>query len=350
MKSFPNIIPFDRYRPLGEYSQALEPDPPPIKKEAPDTVTAEIRGGGLQELSARTNRFAKARAQALVIADYMGDTVGEQHRTERLKFEKAIKLIGSCGNYLLFRDYYTVDIVRLHAGYFCQNHLLCPLCAIRRAVKVVQAYWERYMLIMAANPHLKPYMITLTVKDGDDLLERFWHLRSAVQFLFNQRRHHRGSIFDCIAGAVWSYEIKRGSGSNLWHPHLHMIALVETPPCKYALRDEWLRITGDSKIVDVQPMYGKNGGDLMSGFLEVFKYAVKFSAQPPADTVHCWQMLRGSRLISSAGLFRGVVVPDSLLDDPIDDLPYLEYFYRYVNGEYRQPIGERVPMPRLVAA
>jgi hypothetical protein len=48
----------------------------------------------------------------------------------------------------------------------------------------------------------------------------------------------------------------------------------------------------------------------VEGFLEVFKYAVKFSDQPPADTWHAYSVLKGKRLLGSAGCFRGVEVPD----------------------------------------
>ena len=42
------------------------------------------------------------------------------------------------------------------------------------------------------------------------------------------------------------------------------------------LSREWHEITGDSFIVDVRPI---SQDDPVSGFIEVFKYAVKFSDQ-----------------------------------------------------------------------
>lgn len=67
--------------------------------------------------------------------------------------------------------------------------------------------------------------------------------------------------------------------------------------------------------------------------MEVFKYAVKFSDQPVADTWHAFQTLKGKRLLGSAGCFRGVEVPEELTDEPLDDLPYVELFYRYLHGK-----------------
>lgn len=70
------------------------------------------------------------------------------------------------------------------------------------------------------------------------------------------------------------------------------------------------------------------------GFLEVFKYAVKFADQEPADTVHAFQVLKGRRLLDSAGAFRGVEVPQELTDEPLDGLPYVELFYRFLGAGY----------------
>jgi hypothetical protein len=110
-----------------------------------------------------------------------------------------------------------------------------------------------------------------------------------------------------------------------------MIALAESQPDQQQLAREWQNITGDSFIVDVRPISQDNPA---SGFIEVFKYAVKFSEQDPADTVHAWVTLAGKRLIGSAGMFRGVEVPESLLDDSegLEDLPYITMFYRYLRG------------------
>jgi hypothetical protein len=65
--------------------------------------------------------------------------------------------------------------------------------------------------------------------------------------------------------------------------------------------------------VDVRPIVG----DPAEGFMEVFKYAVKFSDQPVADTWHAFQTLKGKRLLGSAGCFRGVEVPEELTDESL---------------------------------
>jgi hypothetical protein len=70
--------------------------------------------------------------------------------------------------------------------------------------------------------------------------------------------------------------------------------------------------------------------------LEVFKYALKFSDLSLPDTWHAYQILNSRRLMGSFGNLRGVKSPESLLDDPLEHLPYLELLYVFVprSGSY----------------
>jgi len=193
-------------------------------------------------------------------------------------------------------------------------------------------------------------MVTLTVKDGPNLHERFHHLKTSLQELCKRKLRRRGCSLDCVKGAVWSYEMKRGKNSGEWHPHLHMIALAEVGPNAHDLAEEWHNITGDSYIVDVRPIHHDPEHGYSKGFCEVFKYAVKFSNQPPVDTVHCWLTLKGRNLMGSSGCFRGVEIPECLLDEPLDGLPYVDYFFRFIRGGYSLDVGSSVPRPFLRAA
>src|SRR5665811_1256094 len=77
--------------------------------------------------------------------------------------------IAACGDYLAFKHYYTVGKVRLTGANFCMVHLLCPLCAIRRGSKTLEAYVKRFEIIKAENLRLNLSMLTLTVKNGEHL-------------------------------------------------------------------------------------------------------------------------------------------------------------------------------------
>lgn len=294
-------------------------EPDEAHKERTLDLGQEVEGSGIEALPKRVSRYGEAKAKALDVADYIAGLPREKALHDRLS---------SCGDYLLFRHYTTVNEVRLHAASLCNKHLLCPLCAIRRGSKALKAYLDRWEVIRAKKTALRPFLVTLTVKHGPDLAERFDHLHKGQRELWKRKQRGRGSVLDGVQGAVWSYEVKRGQGSGLWHPHLHMVALAEQQPDQQRLAREWRQITGDSFVVDVRPIVG----DPAEGFMEVFKYAVKFSDQPPHDTWHCFDTLRGKRLIASAGCFRGVEVPESLLDEALHDLPYVELFFLFAAG------------------
>ena len=244
--------------------------------------------------------------------------------------------LATCGNYLHFREYFTVGKVRLHSASFCRQHLVCPLCAIRRGAKALGAYLTRWQVLQQDRPDLRPYLLTLTVKNGDDLEERQAHLSKSLRKLLTHRRHFNGGIPRapwtelCKAeGAVYTLELtNKGKG---WHPHCHMIVLATSQPSQTDLSAEWHKITGDSMVVDCRPILG----DPVEGFMEVFKYAVKFSDLTLAVNWHAAQILKGKRLLNSLGLFRGVDIPESMLDEPLDGLPYLDRFYRYLGDEYQ---------------
>lgn len=282
----------------------------------------------MDELPAKLDRYAKAKSRAVIMSDYIRTNAGSPH-------EKLSNTISGCGSFLLFRNYYTVNQVRLTAANFCQKHLLCPLCAIRRGAKQVNAYLSKFNAIIEESPNLKPYLVTLTVKNGPDLQERFNHLQSSIK-RYNQMRRNALKGQSLVQGAlataaVWSIEFKKGETSKLWHPHCHAIWLCEGEPDHSSLSSEWHKVTGDSFIVDIRPF--SENQDLVKAFCEVFKYAIKFGDLPIGDNWEAYQVLSGRRLIGSFGAFRGVKVPEELTDEILDDdLPYIEMLYRYSQG------------------
>lgn len=308
------------------------------KKKTPvgASILADVAHTGADEienLGERIARYGTAHSRTLDMRDHLREVEGPNA-------EKAAASLASCGNYLHFREYFTVGKVRLHNATFCKQHLICPLCAIRRGAKALGAYLARWEVIRAERPDLKPYLLTLTVKNGDDLEERHTHLTKSLRKLLDHRRNFNAGVRGapwtelCKAeGGVYTHEqTNKGKG---WHPHTHMIILCASAPSQSALSAEWHKITGDSMIVDCRPITGGESGDYSEGFMEVFKYAVKFSDLSLEDNWHAAQVLKGKRLLNSFGLFRGVEVPESLLDEPLDSLPYWDRFYRFIGGEYR---------------
>jgi len=309
------------------------------------SLLADRAHTGVEEaelLGERIARYGIAHARSRLMLDHLGGNPSPEAK-------KTATGLAGCGNYLHFREYYTVGKVRLHNAVFCKQHLVCPLCAIRRGAKALGAYLIRWQVIQEQRPDLRPYLVTLTTKNGPDLVERQAHLTKSLRRLMDHRRNFNAGVPRapytelCKAeAAVYTHELtNKGKG---WHPHTHMIVLAASQPCQEALSAEWHKITGDSFIVDCRPITSGESGDYSEGFMEVFKYAVKFSDLSLEDNWYAAQVLKGKRLLNSFGLFRGVEVPESLLDEPLDSLPYWDRFYRYLQGEY-QFTGES-PKPK----
>ena len=300
-----------------------EKEKPPID----ECLAAESKQGSddANGLPSRLNRYSKAHHRALLMSDYAREQ-GEV---------KLSVLMKTCGEYLLFHHFYRVEKIRLHAAHFCNKPLLCPLCAIRRGAKQVQSYLERLQVVQAEHPGLHLSLVTLTVKDGGDLSERFRHLTGAFRRMQGARRSHlagKGPYVEmaCFDGAVGSYEFKRGKNSGEWHPHLHMVVLHTHQISQKQLSTDWLKYTGDSFIVDVTPF--REDQEPVEGFLEVFKYALKFSDMPLDDNWQGFKTLSGKRLVFSFGLFWGVEVPEELTEEDLENEPFVELLFRFVKG------------------
>lgn len=284
-----------------------------------ESLAGESREGFRTDgLSNRLQRYGSARENALKFRRYLVEQ----------REDKLADALGDCGNYATFRDYFTIGQTRLAKMCTCRKHLICPLCAIRRGAKALRVYLARVEHLRAADPTLKAYMVTLTVKNGDDLRERFSHLASNVRTL--HRRRSRGNTQSEVLkarSAVWSYEFtNKGNG---WHPHVHAVWLCHQAPDSFKLSREWQALTGDSYIVDVRPM---DESDPVSAFLEVFKYALKFSDLADPDRLHAYKTLKGKRLQDSFGALRGLDVEPSESDELLDDLPYIERMFQFVQG------------------
>lgn len=290
-------------------------------------LEAETNGGNseVENLPKRVSRYSKAKKRSREMQAFLKD---------RELFLDEYRKLRDCGNWLLFHHYYTIGKVRLHHACLCRKHLLCPLCAILRASKFLRRYVERFKFVKSENEALRASMVTLTVKNGKRLGERFEHLKTCYRKLEQSRRDaiRRGDQVEWgkVLGLVGTYEFtNQGKG---WHAHMHILILHTEKIYTGSLSKQWKKITGDSMIVDVTPFYHQDAPEI--DFLEVFKYSLKFSEMSLEDNLSAYEVLSGKRLVFSAGLLRGVKVPESLMDEPIDpaDLPYIEILYQYQEG------------------
>lgn len=246
----------------------------------------------------------------------------------------------NCHNYLLFRYYPHADKKKLHETKHCDIHLLCPMCAIRRAARQVQRYEEKVNALLKNNPNLKLYYVVLTIKNQENLLSAYQHLTKSYRLLSDRRRqaihykktqkisyyYAKDSVFRNVSAGAYSIEIKRGENSGLWHPHMNLLLLTEDVIEQEEISKEWESITQDSYIVHC--VETSENQTIKDALVEIFKYALKYSEMECDDTVFTYQTLRSKRLFGSFGEFRGLDI-DIDDNDTYEHLEYVELFYSY---------------------
>lgn len=258
---------------------------------------------------------------------------------------KAAHKLNECGNYLLFKNYYTVEEIKLTKMRVCNQHLLCPFCASIRASRSIQRNNPKVVEILRQNRKLKPVLLTLTVSNGSDLAERQKHLMDAFRTLMKRKRDWmkkgRGYNEFCkLLGGFYSYENTYNEKTGEWHPHLHIFGVLEEWIDQESLSKTWHEITGDSMIVDIRRVRKHKELGYGKAIAEVCKYALKFGDLSVEKTWEAYMVLKGDRkvglrLSGSFGLLRGVKMDDEATtdDDLQEDLPYLEMLYKFVFGK-----------------
>lgn len=310
------------------------PGPEKAKSPAPDSLATE-GARDLQQLSSLTERLRRYGTAKNRNHEMAGFLVldGSKQLADRLY---------RCGSYLRFRYYIEHQKTRLVESHSCDVSLLCPLCAIRRGGRLLRRYIERC-------EHLAPehdfHLVTLTVKNGADLAERYRHLVQSWKRITKRAAKGYGA-FAQASGAFGSIEFTKSAAG--WHPHMHMIWATPKglPSIRWGkgsqLAADWQAATGDSYIVHAVRIDADGPGrasdtsaaasnPLVAALCEVLKYAVKFGDLELSDNLHAYRVLKGERLARAYGCFWGLQVPERLDDDPLDG-PYLEWLFRYIGS------------------
>lgn len=304
----------------------------------------------------RLARFAGAkRTFAVRMANYLGD------REPR----RAVKC-ATCANILHFRHWLDENEGRgrlsLAGGYFCGQWKLCLTCAIKRGSKGLGELLPVMVDQLQRDPQLRAYLVTLTVKDAADMSEaagreRFEHLRASLRRYLERRNDTikkrraglrlRGVEANKAVGIHWSIEMGRGKGSGGWHPHVHAAWIGHHRPNPIALSEEWLAITGDSRVVDVTEFEcTRRGGARTSEAIardvaEVCKYALKPHELTPADAYAAHVATQGKHFVGRVGTLRLSALERERIDreySPEMRGRFVDLFYRYVErtGRYQE--------------
>ena len=200
---------------------------------------------------------------------------------------------------------------------------------------------ERVDEVLKQNRKLKVALLTFTVKNGHDLHERSSHLITSLRTLIKRRQDYKKKArgfneFCKIDGAMYSYENTYNEQTGEWHPHVHMLVLLNDWIDQEQLSETWHEITLDSFVVDVRRVKKSKEFGYAKAAAEVCKYALKFGDLTVEKTWEAFKILKGKRLSGAFGSLYGVKIPENLADEMPDDqdLPYLEMLYKFVFGKH----------------
>lgn len=257
--------------------------------------------------------------------------------------------IRGCASWLHLRDYYMQDEVRVVNANFCKNRLLCGACARRWCLKAIMKYKDKIEVIQKEKPDLIPAMVTITVKNGPDLVERVNHIKTSWKRIQQRRRNHKNNPtkwkpveWNKVEGSLRALEVtNKGKG---WHPHFHVFTLLSEEIDQAKLSEEWKNTTKDSFVVDVRRC--KNG--IIAGLCEVIKYTTKFSELDPLQLWEVYDTLKGRQALSPAGILRGVDVGDINHDDLDPQGPFIDMVARWLWNDSER--GYRLQGEQLLAS
>jgi glutaredoxin len=169
----------------------------------------------------------------------------------------------------------------------------CPFCANAKRwliTKNVEAFLD-------ANADKR--FITLTLKHSDETLE------NQISRLYNHFKNLRRTV-DWqyhVFGGVWFFQLKKSDASQQWHPHLHILATGRFWH-RESISALWLKITGDSMVVDVRSIHSNR---------KAAEYVARYSSKPTelnSNTVqtnlNIYAALKGKRLCGTFGTAKSI--------------------------------------------
>lgn len=249
--------------------------------------------------------------------------------------KKAIN-IDECGTFLeLYTDRQGIE--RISRANFCRERM-CSVCAWRRQSRFLATTEPALKKIDVETAGKAKYIfITLTAKNckGSELSAEISHLLKAWDRLYKRK-----PFANCSLGAIRNIEVTYNKSARNFHPHLHILLLMENSYFKKGnyLSAETLALLWKHAldveympIVDVRSIKSNHACEnpLMGASLEVMKYSLKTTdyAISPRVTETLMNALKGRRLISFSGIIADArralkyaeLDDDNLTDDITED-------------------------------
>lgn len=252
---------------------------------------------------------------------------------EILKFKKAYN-VHDCAETLNFAVDQNGE-KRLYQVWFCKSRL-CPMCQWRRSLKTSAALKKVLSVAVTDYPKSKFLFLTLTIRNckGDKLKWTLKRLTRAFNVMMKYKK------MNCIQGYVRSTEITVNEKDGTYHPHLHVLLMIEPTYFKkgYITQETWTELWQKALKIDYRPqlnikkIHDKKGkGSLKAAALETAKYQTKSKNYLNDDADDQTNMerlkvledaLKGTRQFGYGGILKEIASRLKLPDE--DDLVHID--------------------------
>lgn len=359
----------------------------------------------INKLKTKSKRFTESLLKIDPHDIYSRDHVSNTGLTFTDMSEKLDK-IKSCSSIIELKEEFRQvgdtfeQMMTVSAANFCKQPAICPICAdrtqARRRVRFDSPIKRQARMVAEGKRHA--YIVTQTITDGPELAERLEALKEAKKNfrLMGQRRRKKRSGGEAAkySAAIAGIEIKRGSGSGLWHVHAHELVFTDEP-LDYQVYDrakkaelkskygrhipkekldeialhrvefrgelvaaskasaEWLRATGgESMGLSIEPLqhvpkaakgrkkrkYEKMSFEESIAYQakEVLKYPFKPSDNSPEDAFQVITDTFNKRMVATYGEFRGIPA-EEYADPATDEQETFVLKWDDVKGKYGEP-------------
>ena len=197
----------------------------------------------------------------------------------------------------------------------------CPICrdVSRQIVTHAVGDW--------LDDQAYPKMITFTLKHTLDPLE------VQIKKLYDSFRKIRQRAYfkKHVTGGVWFFQIKQSCRTGEWHPHMHcLVAGTFLPHAQ--LKKLWLKITGDSTIVDIRPVIDRD-----SACCEVARYATSPADLTTVDldaAYEIYEATKSKRICGSWGSAKGLALRPTPAEDRDDWQRVADFFFVNVRKDF----------------
>lgn len=193
----------------------------------------------------------------------------------------------------------------------------CPMCSGQKASFAKEQTQQYIESLKTAR------FLTLTLRNNDS------DLKSQIDFLTMSFRTLRQRAYwkKNVTGGIWFLQIKRGTNSGCWHPHLHIL-IDGNSMVQGRLSELWEQVTYGSPIIDIRKV---------SNAEEVAKYVARYCARPAVlkdmpllDRVEVISALFRKRLCGAFGTGKTVTLtpPKIAADGEWSDIGYYDEVVR----------------------